>query len=693
MSLMAGFDFVAEISNATLLKLVKGQLQIGGTPANPPFEATLPLSAGGVTGNAHLIVDDIQLDLNADDSLTLTFLFSDSSVVTDAPLALTIAPLDGSFTIRVAIAATSLGGSAQTLSIDLAAATIGIAFSTASQARITTALGGGPMSVTLFQNVATQGLGNFVHGLGRQTFPIAFNVVPGVDGSFQPLQLESLVVHCISSSDRNSQALGLLGTLLARNHSSGTPRQKNSTAITAGHDVAVSLSPGAFHSLAFCPSVAASLSASVSSLPASCGGAAGLETGGVTLTNISDTFANGHINVDGTADKSGFCYDAHAMFHAEITLFMSGTTLTPTLSTPDVSVDVDIPWYCYLAAGLILGPLGIVITGIVNAVADNAANGIAQSAVGGVLGNGLPGISTAGLTNATFDEVAVTTEGITMNGHVQVPLPAPSARRSLRLRGSVMTTRSTVLSSGVFHSSQCPEGDFPYTESANEQVGSYEVSATLLGEPYTLEWWISAPSSPQIRLTGNRGTAVIPTMDTQYALPLPAGSSVTQPVHVGYTISNRTIQLTNLPAEGNYSFRLHVRATDLAGVILETSEFVLFTGNTVAVGGGYINLVQQCIRQDLDLLRRERFFRDRELIPKWIPVNYPRPDELVALMRNLTLIDKPRAEEVLSKIRLAHGISIVRVLNSPEALQVGLKPDAVTRIKSREEFDKGASRK
>ncbi len=67
MSLMAGFDLVAEISKDALLRLIMKNLtmpkKMGGQLANPPFEVSFPVAAG----KAHLIVKKLALDLLSDD--------------------------------------------------------------------------------------------------------------------------------------------------------------------------------------------------------------------------------------------------------------------------------------------------------------------------------------------------------------------------------------------------------------------------------------------------------------------------------------------------------------------------------------------------------------------------------------------------------------------------------------------------
>ncbi|MBI3016110.1 MAG: hypothetical protein HYY65_13855 [Candidatus Tectomicrobia bacterium] len=128
--------------------------------------------------------------------------------------------------------------------------------------------------------------------------------VPGTNGSFSPLQFSSLQVHCIGNSDRSKQALGLFGNLLASTQNNGNHVNKTSTAIASGRDLAISISPGTFHSLAFCPAVAAALGVSPNGLPPSCGGSGGVSVSGVTLTSIADSFGNGQINISGSAEDA-----------------------------------------------------------------------------------------------------------------------------------------------------------------------------------------------------------------------------------------------------------------------------------------------------------------------------------------------------------------------------------------------------
>lgn len=70
MSFLSGYDLIIEISNATLGKLIKTNFKIQGVYANPPFEVNLPITDSGANGMAHLIANDLKLNLNADDIIS-----------------------------------------------------------------------------------------------------------------------------------------------------------------------------------------------------------------------------------------------------------------------------------------------------------------------------------------------------------------------------------------------------------------------------------------------------------------------------------------------------------------------------------------------------------------------------------------------------------------------------------------------
>src|SRR5436305_1531809 len=139
MSLFAGFEFVTEISNATLTKLIKGSVSLDGVLLNPPCELTLPFTGG----SAYLVIKDLQVDLEGDDSITLSLAFSDSSVrLTSINLGasqtiigknIVVAPLDGTVAVNIMLALVKGIKNRQEVSGDTSTAAVRISYSPAAE--------------------------------------------------------------------------------------------------------------------------------------------------------------------------------------------------------------------------------------------------------------------------------------------------------------------------------------------------------------------------------------------------------------------------------------------------------------------------------------------------------------------------------------------------------------------------------
>jgi hypothetical protein len=682
-------------------------LKIQGAFANPPFETTISISTSGINGTAHIMVNDMALDLNADDTVTLTLSFDNTSFmakIAKFPTPLAISALDGNFTVKAPIQLAKSGTkNRKALAVDLGTASVVINFSSTAKIRISKALAGTVVNEWLFTQTADKELTDFIRGLGTQTFPLEFNVIPGTNGSLSPsLQFEKLEVHCIENPDRNKQALGLFGILLVANHSKGKHTQKKATAITAGRDISISISPEAFQSTIFCPSLAKELIpkdfkkdpvAAVAKLPGACGSSAGVDKNGVTITNISCGFDKGHIDINGTAKKSGFCYEADASFHGEIGLKMDGATLKPDLKMDDPDVDVSIPWYCWLGAagilwmigGILLTVLGVIALGIATAIGNVVVDSIANSALGGI---GVPGKSLGAIKGVSFKEVLITPEGLTVCGDMSITLPPATSKPSIKLEGSVVTSLSKVIKKGIYHNTFCAKGDYPFTQMTQLQVGTYKVVPTLLGLPLTLEceisagtidiWGFKASESVKVALPGKSGTVIIPKVSTHYPLPLPDGTVVTQKVHIGYSISGNTIKLTNVPKEGNFYFWLRVKAKDPLGNTRETEKQGRFEGDAVTIGGGYHKKMSDCLdllneKLQITTLQTKVDIAEARIAEPWVHVDYPPPERLIAYVQSVMSYGTPDSDEILAHTRLLHGKSLYRALGSSESISIWLK--------------------
>ena len=98
MSLMAGFDLIVELSNETVLKLIRNTLTFEGQKLEPPFETAFTF-ASTASGSAHMVFTGVELDLLDNDTLTLTLPFKFGTIMLDAPITRAIGPLSGTLTM------------------------------------------------------------------------------------------------------------------------------------------------------------------------------------------------------------------------------------------------------------------------------------------------------------------------------------------------------------------------------------------------------------------------------------------------------------------------------------------------------------------------------------------------------------------------------------------------------------------
>ncbi len=78
------------------------------------------------------MVTELHVDLNADDTMTLTLDFASGSIVVSSPLSLTGCPLDGTIAIRAPVQLVRAGASDQRVSLNMHAATTTITYSPAA---------------------------------------------------------------------------------------------------------------------------------------------------------------------------------------------------------------------------------------------------------------------------------------------------------------------------------------------------------------------------------------------------------------------------------------------------------------------------------------------------------------------------------------------------------------------------------
>ncbi len=464
MSILAGFDFVTEISNETLIKIIKSQVSIEGVLLNPPFE--LPLSFD--LGSASLIVHDVSLDIEGDDTITLQLAFAASSVTLAAPGGIpagpspvrrAVAPLDGIIRINVALSLTDrpqgrrVGG-------DTSGAVVQLWLSPAADQVVANALAGLPFTPQQFTQAAVASLTEIIRRQPRIETPFGFPVIPTRNGSLSPsVTLTSLTMRCIGHQNRDRQALSLLGNLFVATAGNGNRSLKTQTAIRPGQDFVTSFSAQACHALLLCPSIAAAVSAQSGGaavqpgdLPSSCGSAAAISLNGVGLTSLVDTYEEGAILLRGQVKQSGPCYSATGSFRARIVLGVGANrrSLTTVSEVEDVDVDVDVDLFCRLVMVGLGAFLENALLSGVEAIVEQFASREAVSLVRDALfsGNGVGAGGPAAGASQTLSAVSVAPEGIAMQGEIDVYVPFVSTSRMVWIEGSITASEMTAAAQG-----------------------------------------------------------------------------------------------------------------------------------------------------------------------------------------------------------------------------------------------------
>jgi hypothetical protein len=665
MTLRAGFDLVAEVSNAALLDLIRTQFTIQGKPANAPFEFDIPVTA--LDANAHLIVSELLLDLTDDDRLTLTLNFQNSSLIAPSP-GVEVSLLAGNLTIAAPLLLAPGPSPFQVLAMDFAAADVTLAYTT-PDSEILPGLAGTGTTVKKFRDTSGQAAAGFIQGMGLTPLTgVAFPVVPGANGSVSPLVFERLEVHCIGNTDPAKQAIAFFGILLAANDAKGDHTLKTSTAIVPGssslgpREVAISLSPEIFHQMFFCPAMAVGLQTTVPELPPPCGSDFLFVKDGVTFHMLVDSFAAGHVNIDGSFSESGFCYEAGGSFHGEVTFTAAGTTITPHVEMDEPEIDVDVDWYCGPAGGVAIGLTALINVAIVDAIAEAIAEGMGKDALQKSVGSALPSSSVGGFGGALFDLVTVTTEGLTIQGNIPMFVPFVSGLPKISLSGSVANLGSTVHSKGTYHYGGippvCDPKDFDYSLVLQRQRATFEAIPEFMGLPVQLEWKIGD------QVMHKSGSLTIPE-HCQYPLPLDSGgTSVYQDVHIGYVVGPDKIELKNVPEEGNFNVVLSVTATDPGGQQATNSVYVAFEGHLVQFEEGYEEYVNECQNALRAWIHQqtEDFTASTKPTPRWVPIDKPAPERVFDLVYSLATSSKPSVKAVLAQTITAHGSSFLRAL-------------------------------
>lgn len=675
MSTLAGYDLVTEISNSKILEFIKANCSIQDIRLNPPFEISVPVAYGIFSGLGTIICEDLDLDFISADRMNLILSFDQSSLVVNTP-DVSFCPLDGTMEMETTLMLdTNTSGQTQ-LFIDYVSSDIRVVFSPESESIIVDRLTGYPITPDQFKEGVINGLTEYIRSLGTQAVALTFQVVPGEDGSMNPMKFEKLDLKLITNEDRNRQALCLLGILYAANHSNGRLANKTSTSILSENNVSLSISEQCFQKEIFCPSLSSALRAIIPRLPKPCGdGSIPYRTAGVTIKTLTQKFSNANvIEINGTVYKSGTCYEANGAFHGTLTLEMEYSSIKPTFTLDAFTIDVDIEWYCYLAAAIVLGPLILLFSGLIEQAASLIARSLALDMLQGFLGDDFNAISLEDISEAHFNAISITREVLTLNGTApELDLPYPGLK-SVRIEGSVITTDRTEVSSGIYRSENvvCATGkEYPYTEYLQQQQGVYYYHTYRLTPPVVPKFEIHVVTygedgrTDKYPLEGNSGTVSF-IGKSDYPMPLPGGTTIEHEIRLDYEISGNTVLLTSRPEDGIYKIYLYGEFTDCSGNYRVARESVTLFGHIVEFSSDYYVDQQACWASIQEKFKQKTFQgRFIDVPPDLIgPINYPAEQRMAETIYRLVSMDIEEADHILAEMKMAHGTSYFRGLYS-----------------------------
>jgi hypothetical protein len=662
---MAGFDLLVQVSKEAVLRLVQANVRLAGVALVPPFGIDIPLSFVS-DGIAAIIVKGVSLRLFGVSGVELIMKFDNSSIVSEA---LTVTLLDGSVSIKAGLSLIDRDGR-KLMAADLGNATTLVNFSPASETKIKSALAGGPIDFTLLSAAANSAVQAFLASAGTQTISNpAFIVEPGKRGSISTTRFERLVLQNVSN-----EAIGLFGMLLPE-RPLGDPSQLQRSGIPAGRDVSIQIGPEAFRQLIFC----ANLADSGQPLPPPCGSGT-LDYNGVKITELKDTFGDGQIDIGCRFEKSGTCYDAKGVVNSAMTLSLSKTdgrtTVNAHVAVGEPSIDVDVPWYCTLGE-VLMGPVGLLIADKIQSDAMKSSSSLGNVTSGWAGGGAVFG--TGNIPGVSFDHIAIDPASITLAG--KLPANIPEAQKpGVTITGSVTVEDTDRASQGTYVvAAGCMKGRYPYVEERRQQRGSFYALAPLLGKPLIINWQLehwegfwTSNSSPRllaaVALDQSSGSVSLDGVKTAYCFPLPGGSTTAQTVTIHYETNQNLLTLRNNASEGHFALTLRATVTDPAGNTAQMTTSVAFEGQSVTMLGEYHIRVVRCYN---GLTQRVTRVGPNNIgtIPQWVPVNYPRPDELAKLVGFLARQATEEGDSLLLHTKLAHGASFRRALAAPYAAQ------------------------
>jgi len=689
LSILAGCDFVFEISHAALLKQLRSVPLVGGQTLQTPFELTVP----GKLGAAHVMVDEVLVDLNQDNTVTITFVFARSSLTSKDKPPKSLYPLSGRLTVnlRVVLFPTIPSppvSTVQTLALDFAQCPVSLTLSTASQqliALVATTAQKSPAQLTAeFEGT----IRDYFQSRPQAVLPGGTAVTPDTDGSLQPLALRSLRLQCFGPADQNLQGVGLFGNFFGDTKFAGNPANRTQSAVPAGQETLVTLSLRSFRTFLFCPSLRTNVAGllkrpqlTLDELPGICGRGSSIDLNDVTVTNIDAFFGQGRLQLNVSFEKSDTCYDASGTMVTYVLLAVSGGAIIATAQPQTPNIKIDVSFWCELLPLAVLGPVGDLFTTWMEDILVDVAANAAVSIVSTMTGSSLPAPSTPGVQ---LTGVTITPNELSLGGRIpsyQPPAPTPELFLELvRKSEFVSESKPHVWTTQLWCQNEVK--NYWYTETIQTQTQRYRLNAKLIALPLSVAYSVRGGAGPWQKLDQQPGTSgnvaggfsqpfiVIRDLECRYPTPLSSGGSVVvRDVSLLYSLLGNEVALTSLTGEGNFAMDLRAEVLDANGQPppgVDAAPFlsVFFNSDIVEMGIDYVDDLKECA--DLVKATSEKFGKSQR-VPRWKQVFSRAEREVLDDMELLTGLEVVRGEDMARHFRNAHGGMLGRIPAAKQA--------------------------
>ena len=603
----AGYDLLIVLSNAGVRRFVAGQQGVIRTV----------LAGRGL----HATIADFDVELSSTAGtlagLTITVLLANGSVSGTSAVGL-------SGTLRIQNLSMAFQSPNQVsdithLAVDLSHATAG--FDPALQTQMT-AQG---IAAARVGQIESQ-IGSVLQSFGALTATTLHLAPAGVPGSLSgSLRVIGPTAKGLADpsapSDRTKQGLAIFANLLP-----GTPAGSLAAPMPCSLDPSntfgVSISPAAFHTLLLAPVVTRAIQSTapppagsmcgsnMSSMPGSLSDDGTMLTlslpnaHGVATVTIRDFFVTGQVTLGCTFDQALLGFDLNAQFGGGLTMLANGTaSVTPSLTWDRPIVVAANPTGAY--ASLVAGPLGWAAAGQAGQSYSDTASQSLGCQLDQIDSTLMPvPLPTIGSLSLSITGTAIDTTGLDLLGNLVTMTASPPASVQVwceaRTDSPLLVSSSpssSPTSSGSYESRICPIGTFPFQEYLQLQAMQVDFSVWPPGTPLQVTLISGASSQALLLAPHSFRTVTLYGVRCSYALPLPVGQVLDQPVEITYFVTGSdgewSLLLFNRPGDGNYPVTVSVTADGAPSL---ASVSFQFRGDVLELGGNYPQLAAQCWR-------------------------------------------------------------------------------------------------